>query len=240
MKKLLLYKGREIPYELHRKPVKNMNARVRQDGSLAVSVPRLCPQQQIEAFLLANMPRLLRAMDAIVEKRQRAPAQLVDGGTVMVLGDPCRIRLLRDATRRVWAVDGEIYLAIRPQEGEEQYATLLQTYITGQAKQVIGAAFDRLYEQHFSGLFTRPMVHYRQMVSRWGSCCRQRASITLNTRLLQVPMPALEYVVLHELVHMLHPDHSRAFYAALAARMPDHQARAAALRSIDLRLPLWQ
>ncbi len=240
MKKTLLYKGREISYELYRKPVKNMNARVRQDGSLAVSAPRLCTQQQIEDFLLAYMPRLLRAMDAIAEKRQRAPAQLIDGGIVMVLGTPCRLHLLRDTARRTWQEDGEIYLAIRHQDGEEQYATLLQTYIAGQAKQVIDAVFDRLYAQHFDGLFARPTVHYRQMVSRWGSCCRQKASITLNTRLLQVPMPALEYVVLHELVHMLHPDHSRAFYSALAARMPDHQARAAALRSIDLRLPPWQ
>ena len=158
----------------------------------------------------------------------------------MVLGSPHRLHLLRDTARRTWQEDGEIHLAIRHQDGEKQYATLLQTYIAGYAKQVIGAVFDRLYAQHFGGLFARPTVHYRQMVSRWGSCCRQKASITLNTRLLQVPMPALEYVVLHELVHMLHPDHSRAFYSALAARMPDHQARAAALRSIDLRLPPWQ
>ena len=68
-------------------------------------------------------------------------------------------------------------------------------------------------------------VRWREMVSRWGSCQVKTARITLNLRLADKSAACIEYVLVHELCHLLHPDHSPAFYAKLAIFMPDWKER---------------
>ncbi|MFW5708645.1 MAG: M48 family metallopeptidase [Chloroflexota bacterium] len=67
-------------------------------------------------------------------------------------------------------------------------------------------------------------VQFRQMTRKWGSCS-SRGSITLNKALLYIPYHLVEYVVVHELVHMLVFDHSPAFWGHLGAYLPDYAAR---------------
>lgn len=71
----------------------------------------------------------------------------------------------------------------------------------------------------------------KPMKSRWGVCHLKKTTITLNSQLLAYPRAAAEYVVLHEYVHFLHPDHQRGFHAEMAKRMPDYRARRALLRA---------
>ena len=68
------------------------------------------------------------------------------------------------------------------------------------------------------------------MKSRWGSCNPGKRVITLNKRLLSYPPEALEYVVLHEYVHFLHPNHQKGFYELLGRLMPDYAQRRALLK----------
>lgn len=71
----------------------------------------------------------------------------------------------------------------------------------------------------------KPEIKVREMKSRWGVCHVQKRSITLNTRLAEKPPKAIEYVVLHEYVHFLHPDHGPGFHAEMARLMPDYRQR---------------
>lgn len=64
-------------------------------------------------------------------------------------------------------------------------------------------------------------IRIREMTSRWGSCNTKKATITLNSLLFSKPKICFEYVLLHELVHLLHPNHSKAFYKDLESCMPD-------------------
>ncbi|MEG2053455.1 MAG: M48 family metallopeptidase [Oscillospiraceae bacterium] len=70
-----------------------------------------------------------------------------------------------------------------------------------------------------------PTIKYRKMKSRWGVCFPTRKSITLNTQLAAMPTAAQEYVVLHEFVHFLHPDHQKGFHAEMKKLMPDYKER---------------
>lgn len=71
----------------------------------------------------------------------------------------------------------------------------------------------------------RPHVTVRAMRTRYGSCSVGRGRITLSSVLLQVPEECAEYVVLHELAHFVHPNHSRQFYEFIAGYMPDWKKR---------------
>lgn len=70
-----------------------------------------------------------------------------------------------------------------------------------------------------------PVLQVREMRSRWGVCYPARGCITLNKRLLDYPRAAAEYVVLHEYVHFIHPDHQAGFHRMMARLMPDYRAR---------------
>ncbi len=76
----------------------------------------------------------------------------------------------------------------------------------------------------------KPLLQVREMKSRWGSCHPAKRKITLNTRLAEKPMAAIEYVVLHEYVHFLHADHGAGFHAEMARLMPDYKERRRLLR----------
>lgn len=77
-----------------------------------------------------------------------------------------------------------------------------------------------------------PSFKLRTMKSCWGTCHTQKHVITLNRALAQAPVCAIEYVVLHEFLHLRYPNHGADFYAALRALMPDYAARRALLRAL--------
>ena len=68
-------------------------------------------------------------------------------------------------------------------------------------------------------------VRVREMKSRWGSCNSDKGYINLNIKLIEKPMVCIEYVVFHELAHLVHPNHGRDFYNFLTLFMPDWKER---------------
>ena len=66
-----------------------------------------------------------------------------------------------------------------------------------------------------------PMLKFRKMISRWGSCQPKRGILTFNISLIEAPIACIEYVVVHEFTHFLQPNHSKKFYTQLTMFMPD-------------------
>ena len=90
-----------------------------------------------------------------------------------------------------------------------------------------------LWEARMGVRVTR--VTLREMTSRWGSCRKDRATMTLNLRLALVPEDLIEQVLVHELCHLFHPNHSPAFYAEMTRHLPDWPERKKRLDRFDLR-----
>lgn len=80
-----------------------------------------------------------------------------------------------------------------------------------------------------------PTVVIRDQHKRWGSC-DQRGTIRLNWKIIGAPARLLDYVVAHELVHLLHADHTKAFWKRLGQAMPDYDRRKDALRRLGPQL----
>ena len=90
---------------------------------------------------------------------------------------------------------------------------------------------DRIYPLFARLLPEKPELRVRWMKSRWGVCCPAKNRITLNKQLMGKPRAAMEYVVLHEYVHFLHPDHQAGFHAEMAKWMPDYRERRKLLKT---------
>ena len=74
------------------------------------------------------------------------------------------------------------------------------------------------------------------MTSRWGSCKPSAKRVTFARQLIEAPLSCVEYVVWHEMVHFIHPNHSPDFYHILSSFLPDWKVRRALLNSCQYRL----
>ena len=77
-----------------------------------------------------------------------------------------------------------------------------------------------------------PKIAVRDMTTRWGSCSLKTGTLAFARRLCVAPLPAQEYVVVHEFCHFAHPNHGPGFWAAVAAVMPDYKARERLLKQM--------
>jgi len=78
-------------------------------------------------------------------------------------------------------------------------------------------------------------VTIRKMKTRWGSCNYHKKSINLNLELIKKPLECVEYVIFHELTHLIYPNHSKDFYNYLLTYMSDWKRRKERLESFGLR-----
>ena len=119
------------------------------------------------------------------------------------------------------APDGRVRLS-GPQEPLPDKAAALERF-TGVSEQ-----YFPLFEQVLNG--QRPELKVRDMTTRWGVCAPGKRRITLNLRLAARPQEQVEYVVLHEYCHFVHPNHQAEFWALMTRLMPDWKQRRKALR----------
>jgi len=224
----LVLDGRALDYELERKAVRNLNLRVRSDGSVHVSVPRFTPLSAVESFLRANAARILRSVDRAAARPTPAPP--ADGARVFVWGAAATLRL-RQGGRPAADCDGRsLTLTLRDPADAAALERALARWYRREAEETLTALCRRLYPRFAARGVPWPELRFRRMRSRWGSCRARAGVLTFNTRLAELPLSCAEYVAAHELCHFLQPNHSPAFYAELARVLPDWAARRRLLR----------
>jgi predicted metal-dependent hydrolase len=135
-------------------------------------------------------------------------------------GDPGRVTLVKRGDRALH-VSGAIN---RP----ELVRRVLERWLTIQAQRHL---VPWLYRTAGELEFTLKGVSVRTQRTRWGSCSR-RSTISLNARLLLIPPDMVRYVFVHELVHIRHLNHSRAFWEAVAIHVPDYRIKVKELKRL--------
>ena len=106
---------------------------------------------------------------------------------------------------------------------------MLQRWYRKEMKRLFQKRLDVLYSQFVEDI-PYPSLKIRKMKTRWGVCNRKNISVTLNSMLLRYSIEELDYVIIHELSHLVHFDHSRAFWNLVEKYCPDYKARRKVLR----------
>ena len=217
--------GLEIPVSVVRKRVKNLNLRVRADGTVTLSIPQHLPLARAREFLD-------RKGDWIAERVRRNIERRASPDLAGELPD--RIPLWGKLVPRdsVQANSGQ---AASDRDASGQGAP-------GQTA-IDQAALDELYRTEvlraLPGIVERMEarigVHaarwsVRVMKTRWGSCTPKTGAIRINARLAAYPPECLEFVVAHELVHLLEPSHNARFHTLLDEFCPDNRGIARRLK----------
>ena len=115
---------------------------------------------------------------------------------------------------------------------EENTSCVVEQYLKNLAKEMLPRATKRLAKRYG---FQPKRISIRNQKTRWGSCSNS-GTISLNWRLIQLPLFVREYVILHELTHLEYLDHSPRFWSRLAKLCPNHKAAESWLKKYSLRL----
>jgi hypothetical protein len=208
---------RMVPVLFRRHPrARRYLLRLRADKTVVVTLPRRGSLEFARQFA-ASRRRWLEKQWRILEARPTAPQVLRPGMETLLRGRRVRIEA-RDQGGMV-----EIWLdnqRLRFAAPAENLRPAVEAYMRALARMELTVRAEELARQHGA-----PMrrVTVRNQKSRWGSCS-VRGTISLNWRLIQVPETVRDYIILHELTHLRHLNHSPRFWAAVEGVCPDYRA----------------
>lgn len=223
----ILLDGKEIQYNLERKNVKNINLRIKPDGSVYVSANTSVSRERIEKFLTEKSGFILKALEHYSELQKYAPKpkQYVDGEHFKICGHDSRLKVLQGTKNYVESDGVYIKLTVKDISNLELKQKIMDKWIKEQCISTISLVCETVYPKFQKYGVNFPKLKFRKMISRWGSCQPKRESLTFNISLIEAPMSCIEYVVVHEFTHFLQPNHSKKFYMQLTMFMPDWAER---------------
>lgn len=233
--------GEEISYLLEKKKMKNIYLRVRPDGSVYVTAPMRAEEDFLDSFVRSRVDFIKKAWKKVKEERGKNILlhDFRDGDTFFLFGREILLRIDRkEGSREKTAFDGKTltFFADDPSDGE-QIKKRWERFMTEQCRSYFPEAAEKMRALLFSRGYAipTPTLCVRVMRSRWGSCMPKKAVVTLNRRLAEADARCIDYVILHELCHFVHPDHSARFHALMSSLMPDWKERKALLnKSVSL------
>lgn len=220
-----------LPFAYHiqrsRKRRRTLSLTLATAGEVQVQVPWRTSVKTIEEFITSRSGWILRRQHQVL--KQARPTMIYRAGdSLTYLGFTCQLQLTHNAAQ--------------PQRGQllpHRFVVNLHHHSTGEAILASEVKFEvqRWYKRRALQLFRRRLdiwakrlgVSYGKLAisqakRRWGSCSATN-DIRLNWHLLALPLSLIDYVVAHELCHVVHKNHSRQFWALLARVMPDWQER---------------
>lgn len=219
--------GNAISYTLERKPVKNINLRIRADQCVYVSAPKDVAAKMVDTFVVEKSAYILRALKKFKDKNRDTVSEhsFVNGETVKFLGRNLRLKVKNASRNKVESDESYVTLCVKDWRDTELKKRVLETWLRKKCKEEITAICKKLYPLVKKYGIAFPKIQLREMVSRWGSCSPKKGFVTFNTALVAMPVSCIEYVVMHEFTHFLFPNHSKNFYQQLRIFMPDWEER---------------
>jgi predicted metal-dependent hydrolase len=217
--------GIQVP--VRRKRVRNLNLRVTRDGQVELSIPYGCPRSQAEAFVRSHQGWVERSLSKAAARRQAADeARYVTGGETFLWGMRRTVRVEPTAARRsATRLDSWTLTLCVPFDHlglDEDAVAYRRAMVVRMRKRELLRALPGVVTRCERRVgVTCDEWRVRQMSTRWGTCQTATGIICLNTELAAHPMECLEYVVCHELCHLIVPNHGPAFYAELARSFPE-------------------
>ncbi len=219
--------------ELHRKTMKNIRLRLMAPhGAIRVSAPTKVAFAKILNFLETHK-------EWIVKQRARMAAQppisstqtMRDEHHLMLLGNKLLINRSH-ASNCVIKIEAEVLNLYTPEHYslEQQEAVLegwLRQYLMQQVEP-LAHSWAKTMNLDFNEL------RLKRMKTRWGTCNPRAKRIWINTQLIHLPLACLEYVIVHELVHLLEASHNRRFYELMSQTLPNWKTAHLYLKSIKI------
>ncbi|RXM57024.1 M48 family metallopeptidase [Clostridium tetani] len=226
------YENKIIEYTLYRKKVKNINLRIKRDGSVFVSAKHNVPIDYINKFLESKGNWIIKNIEFFINKQDaNIENNFEENDEIIYLGNEYILKIIPSKEDNIVYDSRYIYLHTKYIEEGNKKKEIYEEWLRKRAKEVFGKSLDKMYLLIENYEVEKPDFSIRKMKSTWGSCMKYKNKINLNLYLMKTEETCIDYVVLHELVHLVHFNHSKDFYDLLDDLMPDWKERKRILNS---------
>ncbi len=209
---------------------KTVSLQVTREG-VVLRCPHGIPLAQLEAWVTQKQDWIRRKQEELAARPWPPVRRFADGDEISYLGNPLVLR--RDQSRL--GIELEERIVWVPDIGDAQILRgLIKDWYKAEASRVIPERVE-VYRAELG--VPMPPVLIRDPRQRWGSC-NAKGELRFNWRLIMAPLPILDYVVVHELCHLRHLNHSAQFWGCVGSLLPDYKARRRWLKQISHQLEL--
>ena len=200
-----------ITITLERKNIKNMYLRILPpNGEVKVSAPLFIPDEDITNFIKSKKEWILKKQQYIQENDIKSPLKYNNGEKHYLWGEEYNLQLIKNDTIKHVLIDKEksiMYLPIPKRSTIEKRKKILDEFYRSEMRKAIPPVLDKCTK--IVGK-TPSEVKIRNM-KNWGNCRYQDKRITLNLNLAKKDRECLEYVMIHELCHLIEFNHGKNF-----------------------------
>lgn len=220
MKRAVVANGSRLEYTLIQAVRRDVLLQALPRAGIRVYAPKYMPLRDVDALVRERAAELLRMQRDVEAKlaADRRAHPVADGSPILVEGRRRALRLHAGA-RRTGRLEGdEFHLTLPDAQDEAAVRAAIRSTLSARALQRIRERLDH-YAPRLGVRCGR--VAIRDQKSRWGSCS-QRGNLNFNWKLIMAPPQALDYVVIHELCHLIEFNHSPRFWSLVEGQMPEY------------------
>jgi predicted metal-dependent hydrolase len=216
-------RGVNYNYSLTRKNISRLYLRVDKNGDLNLNAPLKMPMQFIIEFVLEKREwienqriKVQNSQIRKIEKEQRDETRL------LYLGESYPIQLFVDS-QNITKLTKNAY-EVHVSDYDIDIKAIVADWLVKRGKaelpQMLTARFE---EFNYILKSTMPNIRIKKMKSRWGSYSKRTHTVNLSSELMKAPKEMIDYVIVHELCHIKHFNHSSKFYELMDKLLPDHR-----------------
>ncbi|MGD0496877.1 MAG: SprT family zinc-dependent metalloprotease [Bryobacteraceae bacterium] len=228
----------DISVDVLKKNIKNVHLSVYPPtGAVRISAPLRMSLDTIRVFAVSKLGWIRRQRKKVQEQEREPRREYLNRESHYVWGRRYLLKVIeRDAAPGIELKHSQLALQVRPGAGDEKKQAVLEDWYRAQVREAAPPLIAR-WEPLIGVKVERVFV--QRMKTKWGSCSPGAASIRLNTDLARKPRECLEYIVVHEMAHLLEPTHSARFTVLMDRFMPKWQHYREVLNRLPLRHEEW-
>jgi len=235
MSNIIQYGTSIIEYDLSFAERRTLGITVHPDLTVSVVAPTDSSLSLIESKVKKRAPWIVKRQQEFEQYLPHLPArQYLSGETHLYLGKQYRLKVIEDTSKAVKLARGRFFVHTPAKTDRAKIKQQLDAWYRAKAQQVFSQELALCLKRvALVGITEAPTLHIKSMQKRWGSCT-DSGTITLNLKLIQVPKPLIDYIIIHELCHLKIHNHSRAYYDLLDKVMPDWVERRERLNRVKV------
>ncbi|ENX63734.1 MULTISPECIES: M48 family metallopeptidase [Acinetobacter] len=222
-----------INIEIHRKDVKNLNITVHPPmGDVRVSVPLNMSETALRMAVIARLAWIKKQQNDFTNQRRQSKREMISGESHYLWGKHYRINIIEQYGKHYIETNGQwLNLYVSPSATIENRRKVIEGFYRIELKKAI----DTLLIKWQLRLDVKVKAYgIRKMKTKWGSCNTDASRTLFNLELAKKPYECLEYIVVHELIHLLVRTHNDEFKAFMDHQLPDWKQRKALLKDQPL------
>jgi predicted metal-dependent hydrolase len=229
---------RGINIDVVYKNIKNLHIGVYPPlGRVRVAAPDRLDEEQVRLAVIQRLPWIKQQRQRLQDAQRQSQREMVTGESHYVWGSRCRLKVVERPGRAHVELDGDRLLMYLPESTDTETRTeLLQDWHRKQlrlAAPVLVAQWEPIVGREV------PRWSIRRMKTKWGSCNRETGHIWFNLELAKKHPLSLEYIVVHEMTHLLEHNHGERFTKLMDGFMPDWRVRRDQLNAAPLANEDW-